>query len=156
MNLGKLLRVHKGSAPLYYLSLTFFDSNTTYSAYFMLFSVLTLGGGGQRTLSVLAQGSSGYSGKMLKANTANGKHVLYIIPLQETLDMTPLPPDAAEFQKMPKSSCKTCGQCMPIQLLVEHIKSCVEVIIPLHLKDTRMFVTYMELFVAVAHGHCLG
>ncbi|XP_010773940.1 uncharacterized protein isoform X6 [Notothenia coriiceps] len=79
------------------------------------------GGSGQRTISVVAQG---YTAKMLKSNTINGKHPLYIVPLQEKFDTTPLPPDAAEFCKMPKSQCKSCGKTLPLQLLVIHIETC--------------------------------
>ncbi|XP_041845684.1 uncharacterized protein LOC121642799 [Melanotaenia boesemani] len=82
------------------------------------------GGNGQRNLSVVAQGSQGYTSKMLKMATSNGKHMLYIVPLQEEIDTTPLPHDAAEFRKMPKSQCKNCGLNMPLQLLVNHIESC--------------------------------
>ncbi|KAK1902035.1 Acetyl-CoA decarbonylase/synthase complex subunit alpha 1 [Dissostichus eleginoides] len=85
---------------------------------------LTGGGSGQRTISVVAQGSEGYTAKMLKSNTINGKHPLYIVPLQEKFDTTPLPPDAAEFCKMPKSQCKSCGKTLPLQLLVIHIETC--------------------------------
>ncbi|XP_076878962.1 uncharacterized protein LOC143527552 isoform X2 [Brachyhypopomus gauderio] len=82
------------------------------------------GGNGQRTLSVLTQGSQGYTAKMLKTSSNNGKHVLYIMPLQERLDTAPLPHDAWEFSKMPKSECKRCGTTMPLQLLVTHIQNC--------------------------------
>ncbi|XP_041832795.1 uncharacterized protein LOC121653125 isoform X2 [Melanotaenia boesemani] len=83
------------------------------------------GGSGRRKLTVLPQGSEGYTAKILKANTSNGKHMLYIIPLQEKLDVTPLPHDAKEFSTMPKSCCMKCGTTMPIQLLVGHINECV-------------------------------
>ncbi|XP_076864442.1 uncharacterized protein LOC143516617 [Brachyhypopomus gauderio] len=82
------------------------------------------GGNGQRTLSVLTQGSQGYTAKMLKTSSNNGKHVLYIMPLQERLDTAPLPHDAWEFSKMPKSECKRCGTTMPLQLLVTHVQNC--------------------------------
>lgn len=76
---------------------------------------------------MVAQGSHGYTAKMLKACTSNGKNLLYIVPLQDKLDTTPLPPDAEEFKRMPKSQCKCCGTTMPIQLLVTHIESCGQV-----------------------------
>ncbi|XP_028323837.1 uncharacterized protein LOC114478851 isoform X2 [Gouania willdenowi] len=84
------------------------------------------GGSGRRKLTLVPQGSQGYTAKMLKTNTSNGKHMLYIIPLQEKLDVTPLPHDAQEFSTMPKSCCMKCGTTMPLQLLVGHIDACVD------------------------------
>lgn len=55
------------------------------------------GGGGQRNLTVVSQGTQGYIAKMLKMATGNGKHMLYIVPLQEEIDIAPLSHDAAEF-----------------------------------------------------------
>lgn len=86
-----------------------------------------LGGSGQRNLSLVSQGTQGYTAKTLKMATNNGKNALYIVPLQEKIDTTPLPHDAAEFSKMPKSQCKTCGVTMPLQLLVCHVENCVQV-----------------------------
>ncbi|XP_041864223.1 uncharacterized protein LOC121654251 [Melanotaenia boesemani] len=85
------------------------------------------GGNGQRNLSVVAQGSQGYTSKMLKMATSSGRHGLYIVPLQEEIDTTPLPLDAAEFSKMPKSLCESCGLSMPLQLFVSHVESCGQV-----------------------------
>ncbi|XP_077091358.1 uncharacterized protein LOC143742385 [Siphateles boraxobius] len=82
------------------------------------------GGQGQRKLSVVATQSEGYTGRLLKTVTNNGKLILYIVPLQEELDASPLPHNAPEFSKMPKSSCKNCGVVMPLQFLALHIKSC--------------------------------
>lgn len=82
------------------------------------------GGKGQRNLSVVDLGTEGYTSKILRVATSNGKQRLYIVPLQEEIDTTPLPHDAAEFSKMPKSQCKSCGLTMPLQLLVGHIESC--------------------------------
>jgi len=73
---------------------------------------LYLGGQGQRKLSVVATESEGYTGRLLKTATNNGKQILYIVPLQE------------ELSKMPKSSCKNCGVVMPLQFLALHIRSC--------------------------------
>ncbi|XP_042607988.1 uncharacterized protein LOC109082021 isoform X1 [Cyprinus carpio] len=82
------------------------------------------GGQGQRKLIVVATESEGYTGRLLKTVTNNGKLILYIVPLQEELDASPLPHNAPEFSKMPKSSCKNCGVVMPLQFLALHIKSC--------------------------------
>lgn len=46
------------------------------------------------------------------------------MPLQEHLDTAPLPHDAMEFSKMPKSECKRCGITMPLPVLVTHVGSC--------------------------------
>ncbi|KAJ7983964.1 hypothetical protein DPEC_G00368400, partial [Dallia pectoralis] len=69
--------------------------------------------------------SEGYSGKLLKTASSNGKHTLYIVPLQDRIDTSPLSPDASEFAKMPKSTCKRCNVSMPLQLLALHIETCV-------------------------------
>ena len=37
---------------------------------------------------------------------------------------TPLPHDAPEFERMPKSTCQKCGIIMPLQFLALHITSC--------------------------------
>ncbi|XP_034094876.1 uncharacterized protein LOC117561507 isoform X3 [Gymnodraco acuticeps] len=85
-----------------------------------------LGGSGQRKLSVIPPETEGYNGHFLKTVTGGVKNTIYIVPLQDELDTSPLPPDANEFQKMPKASCRVCGSCMPLQVLAAHVKSCVE------------------------------
>lgn len=50
------------------------------------------------------------------------KFMLYIVPLQDELDLTLLPADAPEF--MPKAACRSCKTEMPLQLLAFHIKDC--------------------------------
>ncbi|KAK0143541.1 hypothetical protein N1851_018377 [Merluccius polli] len=42
----------------------------------------------------------------------------------ENLDMTPLPHNALEFEKMPKHPCMACGDDIPLPLLPHHITSC--------------------------------
>ncbi|KAF3858971.1 hypothetical protein F7725_021370 [Dissostichus mawsoni] len=61
---------------------------------------------------------------MLKGISNNGRHTLFVIPLQKELDTTPLPADAAEFSKMPTSQCRTCGETLPQQFLALHVESC--------------------------------
>ncbi|XP_062846705.1 uncharacterized protein LOC134308102 isoform X3 [Trichomycterus rosablanca] len=85
------------------------------------------GGSGQRKTTPLPQGSQGYTAKILKSSSNNGKNIIYIVPLQEEIDMTPLPYDAPEFKNMPKNVCMTCGQSVPLQLLPFHIESCQQV-----------------------------
>nr|XP_023660678.1 uncharacterized protein LOC111840263 [Paramormyrops kingsleyae] len=60
------------------------------------------GGTGHRKLQIIPLESEGYSGKQLKILTNAGEIVLYVAPLQEEMDLSPLPPDAQEFAKMPK------------------------------------------------------
>ncbi|KAI7811698.1 hypothetical protein IRJ41_013936 [Triplophysa rosa] len=81
-------------------------------------------GGGQRKLIVIPPDPDGYNGQQLKAVSSNGKCTMYIVPLQEQIDTTPLPPDAKEFEKMPKAQCTMCSQMVPLQCLPMHIKSC--------------------------------
>lgn len=50
--------------------------------------------------------------------------MLYIVPLQDELDLTPLPADATEFALMPKATCKQCKTEMPLQMLALHVDHC--------------------------------
>ena len=60
----------------------------------------------------------------LKKCFGGGKFVLYIVPLQDKLDLTPLPASAPEFALMPKASCKDCNTMMPLQMLALHVDQC--------------------------------
>ncbi|XP_073319588.1 G2/M phase-specific E3 ubiquitin-protein ligase-like [Pagrus major] len=82
------------------------------------------GGGGRRSLVVIPPDLHGYTGQQLKAVSGNGKYTLYISPLQEELDTIPLPPEAKEFENMPKAQCTTCKKMIPLQILPVHIKEC--------------------------------
>ncbi|XP_077363569.1 uncharacterized protein LOC144007633 [Festucalex cinctus] len=82
------------------------------------------GGGGRRKLVVIPPETEGYSTKALRAISANGKNTFYIVPLQETLDTSPLPLDSQHFTKMPKQTCYQCNKGMPLQMLAVHIKTC--------------------------------
>ncbi|XP_067289365.1 uncharacterized protein [Pseudorasbora parva] len=82
------------------------------------------GGSGQRKLTVIPPESEGYTTKLLKSTSNNGRHMLFIVPLQDEIDTAPLPFDAPEFSKMPKSQCKTCGESLPLQALALHVDSC--------------------------------
>lgn len=53
--------------------------------------------------------------------------MLYIVPLQEELDMAPLAFDAEEFALMPKMECKNCKKSMALQLLALHVTQCDDV-----------------------------
>nr|XP_055060770.1 uncharacterized protein LOC129444253 isoform X3 [Misgurnus anguillicaudatus] len=82
------------------------------------------GGSGQRKLVLIPPESEGYTAKLLKTVSNNGRHTIFIVPLQNEIDTTPLPSDAPEFRKMPKSQCKTCGEILPLQVLALHVDSC--------------------------------
>lgn len=82
------------------------------------------GGSGQRKTTPLPQGAEGYTAKVLKSSSNNGKNEIYIVPLQEKIDTTPLPYDAAEFERMAKNTCMTCGKLIPLPLIQFHIESC--------------------------------
>uniref|UniRef100_A0A672KXG5 HECT domain-containing protein n=1 Tax=Sinocyclocheilus grahami TaxID=75366 RepID=A0A672KXG5_SINGR len=82
------------------------------------------GGGGQRKLIVIPPDPDGYNGQQLKTVSSNGKCTMYVVLLQEQTDTTPLPPDAREFEKMPKAQCTLCSQMIPLQCLPIHIKHC--------------------------------
>uniref|UniRef100_A0A3Q2CZB6 HECT domain-containing protein n=1 Tax=Cyprinodon variegatus TaxID=28743 RepID=A0A3Q2CZB6_CYPVA len=81
---------------------------------------------GQRKLSLIPPETEGYNGNLLKSVTGGGKNLIYIMPLQEKLDMSPLPLDAKEFKGMPKATCKVCSATMPLQVLAVHVKTCVD------------------------------
>ena len=82
------------------------------------------GGSGKRKITSLPQGTQGYTGKIPKTSSNSGKYVLYIVPLQESLDLRPLAHTAVEFHKMPKHPCMACRSEIPLPLLPHHIKLC--------------------------------
>uniref|UniRef100_A0AAV2JTL2 HECT domain-containing protein n=1 Tax=Knipowitschia caucasica TaxID=637954 RepID=A0AAV2JTL2_KNICA len=95
-----------------------------------------LGGHGRRSLTVVPPSHEGYTGAQLKSTTFNGKTALFVVPLQEELDMKPLPSDAEEYKLMPKATCKSCMQEMPLQLLTNHVESCTEDLIHVSESET--------------------
>lgn len=50
--------------------------------------------------------------------------MLYIVPLQDEFDLSPLPSDALEFSLMPKAECKKSFKMMPLQILALHLREC--------------------------------
>jgi len=73
-------------------------------------------------MTAVALESEGYTGSVLRSASAGGKFMLYIAPLQEKIDMTPLPMDAPEFSLMPKATCTQCKMVMPLQMLALHVQ----------------------------------
>ncbi|RXN37400.1 G2 M phase-specific E3 ubiquitin- ligase-like protein [Labeo rohita] len=86
--------------------------------------ITATGGNGRRRVSVIPLEAEGYTGSVIKSASGGGKNLLYIVPLQDELDMTPLPPDAPEFARMPKATCKKCKTLMPLQTLALHVDQC--------------------------------
>nr|XP_061789126.1 uncharacterized protein LOC133578688 [Nerophis lumbriciformis] len=83
------------------------------------------GGQGKRKLIMIPPDSNGYTGTQIRNVTGSGKMTLYIVPLQHQFDLTPLPPDAIEFEGMPKAQCQTCKVSFPFQILALHVKECM-------------------------------
>ncbi|KAJ7986674.1 hypothetical protein DPEC_G00342330 [Dallia pectoralis] len=84
------------------------------------------GGHGKRKLVIVPPDSEGYTGSLIRSASTSGKNLLYVVPLQQELDLTPLPADASEFQSMPKVTCQTCKLSFPLQILALHIQGCME------------------------------
>ncbi|XP_035985284.1 uncharacterized protein LOC105919651 isoform X3 [Fundulus heteroclitus] len=80
------------------------------------------GGHGRRRMTAVALESEGYTGSVLRSASSGGKFMLYIAPLQEKIEMTPLPMDAPEFSLMPKATCTQCKMVMPLQMLALHVQ----------------------------------
>uniref|UniRef100_A0A3P9B423 Uncharacterized LOC106674644 n=1 Tax=Maylandia zebra TaxID=106582 RepID=A0A3P9B423_9CICH len=93
------------------------------------------GGSGRRKLTVIPPETEGYSVKTLKAVSGGGKSTFYIVPLQETLDTSPLPPDSQHFSKMPKKICYQCNEVMPLQMLAVHINTMFSTLFLLSVED---------------------
>ncbi|RXN23580.1 G2 M phase-specific E3 ubiquitin- ligase-like isoform X1 [Labeo rohita] len=82
-------------------------------------------GSGQRKLNLLTPEEEGYTGASL-VKSWGGKGCLYIMPIQNTLDISPLPFTALEFQAMLKARCVSCQEYVPLQLLGLHVKTCIQ------------------------------
>uniref|UniRef100_A0A3B1IN00 HECT domain-containing protein n=1 Tax=Astyanax mexicanus TaxID=7994 RepID=A0A3B1IN00_ASTMX len=82
------------------------------------------GGSGQRKLNVVQPDEEGYTGAYIIKALGGRGGCLYIMPLQGTLDMSPLPFTSREFDRMPKAQCATCHVDMPIRLLALHAQKC--------------------------------
>ncbi|XP_073688508.1 uncharacterized protein [Garra rufa] len=84
------------------------------------------GGHGRRKLLAIPPDVDGYTGRLIRSVSGAGKTTMYIVPLQQDLDLTPLPSDATEFQKMPKAACQVCKENMPLHILALHVEDCME------------------------------
>ncbi|KAK1889220.1 Mis18-binding protein 1 [Dissostichus eleginoides] len=82
-----------------------------------------MGRSGQRKLCVISPEEEGYSGASL-VKAWGGKGCLYIMPIQQTLDTSPLALTAPEFESMPKARCMMYYKDVPLQLLTMHVQSC--------------------------------
>ncbi|XP_052440572.1 uncharacterized protein LOC127979271 isoform X2 [Carassius gibelio] len=87
------------------------------------------GGWGSRKLSLVAPADCGYTGRLIKTSKIGENSVIYIAPLQDELDVTPLPPSSEAFRDMPKAMCKKCKILYPLQILTNHIKTCSDVVV---------------------------
>ncbi|KAL6455463.1 hypothetical protein MHYP_G00360920 [Metynnis hypsauchen] len=85
------------------------------------------GGSGQRKLNVVSPEAEGYSGAHLSTGYT-GKSCYYIMPIQESLDTSPLPFTAQEFSRMPKAKCINCQVQVPVQLLSIHLQDCQQIV----------------------------
>lgn len=97
----------------------FFNKTNHFKTFFSLSLSLNKVGSGRRKLTVIPPEAEGYSVKALRAVSS-----FYIVPLQETLDTSPLPSDSEHFSKMPKKTCYQCNEAMPLHMLAVHIKTC--------------------------------
>lgn len=86
------------------------------------------GGSGRRKLSVLPTDLEGYSTRLLKSSSNNGKNTIFVVPLQEQLSTEPLPYDSVEFTNMPQSNCMTCSNKIPLSLLLLHVDECKRIL----------------------------
>ncbi|KAL7373756.1 hypothetical protein ABVT39_014157 [Epinephelus coioides] len=112
------------------------------------------GGNGRRKMSAIPFEAEGYTGAMLRNISDGGKRTLYIVPLQDKLDLSPLPANAPEFALMPKASCKHCSVEMPVQMLVLHDQKCASQMISDD--DNKKFSEFLQTPVPVQteEDHC--
>ncbi|XP_049454277.1 uncharacterized protein LOC125902159 isoform X2 [Epinephelus fuscoguttatus] len=99
------------------------------------------GGNGRRKMSAIALDAEGYTGSVIRRASSGGKLLLYVVPLQDELDLSPLPADAPEFALMPKTTCKQCKAVMPLQMLALHIDQCSSIS---DLEDEESEVVFLD------------
>ncbi|XP_036947819.1 uncharacterized protein LOC119015873 [Acanthopagrus latus] len=79
------------------------------------------GGSRRCKLSIIPTDNEGYSTRLLKSVSNNGKDIVFVVPLQEQLSTEALPFDSPEFAKMPQSCCISCGSEMPLQRFAQSV-----------------------------------
>lgn len=93
----------------------------------LLLLIILSGGWGSRKLSLVAPADCGYTGRLIKTSKIGENSVIYIAPLQDELDIAPLPPPSEAFRDM--RDCKKCKILYPLQILTNHIKTCSDVVV---------------------------
>ncbi|KAL6455278.1 hypothetical protein MHYP_G00362730 [Metynnis hypsauchen] len=106
------------------------------------------GGSGLRKLNVVSPEAEDYSGAHLSTGYT-GKSCYYIMPIQESLDTSPLPFTAQEFSRMPKAKCINCQVQVPVQLLSLHLQDCQQIVricpvceVPYPIKDLPLHASF--------------
>eukprot|EP00111_Clytia_hemisphaerica_P014123 TCONS_00041600-protein len=79
------------------------------------------GGSGKRRLIRIATGPCGYSVPYLKDSCNIGHATIYVVPIQESLDMTKI---VTRSYCSPTVECIFCGDFVELLLLQEHTKIC--------------------------------
>ncbi|XP_066921829.1 uncharacterized protein [Clytia hemisphaerica] len=79
------------------------------------------GGSGKRRLIRIATGPCGYSVPYLKDSCNIGTATIYVVPIQESLDMTKI---VTRSYCSPTVECIFCGDFVELLLLQEHTKIC--------------------------------
>lgn len=131
-----------------------------HSKFFLSLSVYA-GGHGRRKLLAIPPDVDGYTGRLIRSVSGAGKTTMYIVPLQQDLDLTPLPSDATEFQKMPKAACQVCKENMPLHILALHVEDCMESaadddeVNAYNREDIAKQYIYLVINVKISHWFCL-
>ncbi|XP_049421741.1 uncharacterized protein LOC125882106 isoform X2 [Epinephelus fuscoguttatus] len=92
-------------------------------------------------MSAIVLDAEGYTSSVIRRASSGGKLLLYVVPLQDELDLSPLPADAPEFALMPKTTCKQCKAVMPLQMLALHIDQCSSIS---DLEDEESEVVFLD------------
>lgn len=73
---------------------------------------------------------------------------MYVVPLQQDLDLTLLPSDAKEFKTMPKAACQVCKENMPLHILALHVKNCAESLLMEEDNEVNLNLIYIGKYCA--------
>ncbi len=85
--------------------------------------LLISGGSGQHKLSIIPPEAEGYNAYFLKTLEEERTPSIF---LHSRMNTSPIPPNAHEFWKMPKATCRVYRSSMSLQVLAVHVKSCVD------------------------------